>query len=78
MIHTRQVVCLRPTPSSFSTKKDSCDLVSIDLDDDSVACFIEESVEDQHDDADDQHLIKPWLSLSSLMKISSSLEMKVL
>jgi len=61
----RQVVNLRPTPSSFSTKKDSCDLVSIDIDDDSVACFIEESVEDQHDDADEQPSIKPWLTVIS-------------
>lgn len=64
-IIVRQVVNLRPTPSSFSTKKDSCDLVSIDIDDDSVACFIEESVEDQHDDADEQQLIKPWLTIIS-------------
>jgi len=60
-----QVVCLRPTPSSFSTKKDSCDLVSIDLDDDSVACIIEESVEEQHSDIDEQHSIKPWLTVIS-------------
>jgi hypothetical protein len=42
----RQIARIRAAPSSFSRKKNTCELSDMDLDDDVVACLIEESKED--------------------------------
>jgi hypothetical protein len=45
-IKCRQVACLRMVPLSIlQKKKDSCKIVSFDLDDESVACLVEETIE---------------------------------
>ena len=45
-IKCRQVVCLRMVPLSISQKKkDSCKIMSFDLDDESVACLVDETFE---------------------------------
>ena len=62
-IMVRQIVNLRPTPPSISQKKDSCGVASIDLDDDSAACLVVESIE--RDDADPDGGSNPWLTVIS-------------
>ncbi|KAL7536564.1 hypothetical protein ACHAWF_005497 [Thalassiosira exigua] len=61
-IKCRQIVCVRAAPPSISRKKDSCEMMSMDLDDDLVACLIEESNE-QSEDADmtDSNARTPWI-----------------
>jgi hypothetical protein len=45
-IKCRQVVCLRMVPLLISQKKkNSCKIMSFDLDDESVACLVEETIE---------------------------------
>ena len=44
-IKCRQIVCARAAPPSSSRKKGSCTLRSMDMDDNVVACFVEETRE---------------------------------
>lgn len=60
-IKCRQLVCLRAAPLSVSRKKDTCQVVSMDLDDEIVACLVEERLE-RKQSAD---LISPWITLLS-------------
>ena len=61
-INCRQVVCLRATPPSVSQKKDSVAVISIGLDENSVACFVEESVERE---GWQDNYIHPWMTVIS-------------
>jgi hypothetical protein len=60
-IKCRQLVCLRAAPLSVSRKKDTCQVVSMDLDDEIVACLVEERLE-RKQSAD---LINPWITVLS-------------
>jgi hypothetical protein len=60
-IKCRQLVCLRAAPLSVSRKKDTCQVVSMDLDDEIVACLVEERLE-RKQSAD---LINPWITILS-------------
>jgi len=60
-IKCRQLVCLRVAPPSASRKKDSCEVMSVDLDDRVVACLVEESVE-RNELVD---LVNPWMTVLS-------------
>ena len=67
-IKCRQVVCLHMKPLFFSQKKkDSCKIMSFDLDDESVACLVDETFEPRpspytFDDLADPR-VHPWLIL---------------
>ena len=67
-IKCRQVVCLRMVPLFISQKKkDSCKITSFDLDDESVACLVDETFEPRpspytFDDLSDPR-VHPWLIL---------------
>ena len=59
-VKCRQIVCLRVAPPSILRKKDSCLVVSMDLDDAHVACLVKESLE--WDKLIDQiRPVSPWL-----------------
>jgi len=58
-IKCRQIVCVRAAPPSISRKKDRCELLSMDLDDDVVACFVAES------DPDMEGMTNPWMTALS-------------
>ncbi|KAL3767372.1 hypothetical protein ACHAW5_003799 [Stephanodiscus triporus] len=60
-IKCRQLVCLRVAPPSISRKKDSCEVMSVDLDDRVVACLVEESLE-RNELVD---LVNPWMTVLS-------------
>lgn len=58
-IKCRQLVCLRAAP--LSKKKDTCQVVSMDLDDEIVVCLVEERLE-RKQSAD---LVNPWIIVLS-------------
>ena len=60
-IKCRQLVCLRAAPLSVSRKKDTCRVVSMDLDDEIVACLVEERLERKQL----TDLINPWITILS-------------
>ncbi|KAL3806988.1 hypothetical protein ACHAXA_007621 [Cyclostephanos tholiformis] len=60
-IKCRQLVCLRVAPPSISRKKDTCEVMSVDLDDRVVACLVEESLE-RNALVD---LVNPWMTVVS-------------
>jgi hypothetical protein len=60
-IKCRQLVCLRAAPPSASRKKESCEVMSVDIDDRVVACLVEESVE-RNELVD---LVNPWMTVLS-------------
>jgi len=63
-IKCRQIVCLRAAPPSISKKKDSCEMMSMDLDNDQVACIVEESL-DQNEQHSSEDLVTPWMTVIS-------------
>ena len=59
-VKCRQIVCLRVAPPSILRKKDSCLVVSMDLNDAHVACLVKESL--KWDKLIDQiRPVNPWL-----------------
>ncbi|KAL7473481.1 hypothetical protein ACHAXS_014120 [Conticribra weissflogii] len=62
----RQVVCLRAAPPSISKKKDNCDLSSMDLDDDLVACLVHETQMEN----DARSTVIPWMTVISREDLS--------
>ena len=60
-IKCRQLVCLRVAPPSISRKKDSCEVVSMDLDDAHVACLVEESLEREKLIDNQRKPVNSWL-----------------
>ena len=63
-MNCRQVVCVRAAPPSVSQKKDSCDMMSMDLDEEKVACLVEESTERRIGDEMVDSVI-PWMTIFS-------------
>mmetsp|Transcript_764 Transcript_764/g.1612 ORF Transcript_764/g.1612 Transcript_764/m.1612 type:complete len:1067 (-) Transcript_764:95-3295(-) len=60
-IKCRQIVCVRAAPPSISQKKDRCELMSMDLDDDVVACFVVELTGTRNDI--EVELTIPWMTV---------------